>query len=100
MSKATPKEISKNSIIIIPNSHSLPPSNEVLPPGVEENPEKAIAFYIAEINSLYEMNEQLEAQLRTALEEKKELADAIASFEVIDRSENEDKKKRVRRCAN
>ena len=46
------------------------------------------------------MNEQLEAQLRTALEEKKELADAIASFEVIDRSENEDKKKRVRRCAN
>ena len=34
------------------------------------------------------MNEQLEAQLRTALEEKKELADAIASFEVIDRSEN------------
>jgi hypothetical protein len=88
MSQATPKEISKNSIIIIPNSHPPHQSNEFLPQGVEDNPEKAIAFYIAEINSLYEMNERLEAQLRTALEEKKELADAIASFEVIDRSEN------------
>lgn len=100
MSQAPPKDITKNSIIIIPNWHPPTHPNDPLPQGTDDNPEKAVAYYISEINSLFELNEQLGTRLRKALEEKKELADAIASFEMIDRSENEDKKKRVRRCAN
>jgi hypothetical protein len=66
----------------------------------EGNIESAVTFYITEINRLCFDNSRLGTQLRRSLEEKKELADMIASFEEISKEDSDEKKKRVRRCAN
>jgi hypothetical protein len=66
----------------------------------EGNIEQAISFYASEISKLTAGNNQLSLQLRRALEEKRELADLIASFEDFSKDDTDDKKKRVRRCAN
>lgn len=64
------------------------------------NIDKAIAYYSNEIIKLQIVNSKLSRQLRSSLEEKKQLADMITSIEEGERDDTEDKKKRVRRCAN
>lgn len=63
--------------------------------------EKAVAFYSDEVDRLYLANYLLNTQLKTSLEEKKELGDRIFEMEKNQKNTSqEEKKKRHRRCAN
>lgn len=118
MNKATLKEGTKSNVIIIPGIISEEPRNllklEPTPPPMptnsnddfinissfEGNVDQATNFYLSEITKLTSINSQLSLQLRRALQDKKELADMIASFEELSKDDTDEKKKRVRRCAN
>lgn len=52
------------------------------------------------MNKLFSANTVLGTQLRSALEEKRALAELIASLEKGEKNSQEEKKKRHRRCAN
>jgi hypothetical protein len=111
MSKASIKEGTKSNVIIIPgiiNSEvrdrprAAPSANDAFVDisSFEGNIEVALKFYASEIGKLTASNSQLSLQLRRALEDKRELADLIASFEEFSKEDTDEKKKRVRRCAN
>lgn len=61
--------------------------------------ESAVNFYFKEVNKLFFANNVLNTQLKAAIEEKNELANAIASLEKNEKNSSDEKKKRHRRCA-
>lgn len=77
------------------------PSTPILLESFQGNMDKAVTFYCDEVDRLNAANILLNAQLKTTLEEKKELGDQI--FEIERHQKNtsqEEKRKRHRRCAN